>query len=385
MKVIDAAWDVNFSDQRQQISAHGKSLLRIFNGKYRAALADIKGVMKAELPNHYGDRLALIDGILAGQQALRKLSEQDAVGQAAFGTLWKREKSDWNQFSVIIDWVAKQTEIGLGKNFRAMYASIADTAATVKLMEQLTERLAVAMELIKSVCDAVKADVKVVFGAEELRNVKLESAKARLTTWTDSMAQLPAWTSYTLRVQQARTEGMDSLIDFLETGAVLTKDAADAFDRVYYGQLLRSMVRQKPELAHFDGELHERHVADFRELDNERLALAKYRTLLAHFERLPPQSAVGAAGIVKSEMERKRGHRSVRRLLRDAGSVVQAIKPVFLMSPLSVAQFLEPGAVEFDMLVIDEASQVQPVDALGAVARCKQLLQQARPPPSPHA
>jgi len=44
------------------------------------------------------------------------------------------------------------------------------------------------------------------------------------------------------------------------------------------------------------------------------------------------------------------------------------------MSPLSVAQFLEPGAVEFDLLVIDEASQVQPVDALGAVARCKQIV-----------
>jgi len=42
-----------------------------------------------------------------------------------------------------------------------------------------------------------------------------------------------------------------------------------------------------------------------------------------------------------------------------------------MMSPLSVAQFLEPGAVEFDLLVIDEASQIQPVDAFGAIARCK--------------
>ena len=133
-------------------------------------------------------------------------------------------------------------------------------------------------------------------------------------------------------------------------------------------------MRQKPELAHFDGELHERHVAEFRQLDSERLALAKYRALMAHYERMPPHSAVGAAGIVRSEMERKRGHRTVRRLLKDAGSVVQCIKPVFMMSPLSVAQFLEPGSVEFDLLVIDEASQVQPVDALGAIARCKQIV-----------
>ena len=73
-------------------------------------------------------------------------------------------------------------------------------------------------------------------------------------------------------------------------------------------------------------------------------------------------------------MQRKRGHMPVRRLLKNAGPVVQAIKPVFMMSPLSVAQFLEPGALEFDLLVVDEASQVQPVDALGAIARCRQMV-----------
>ena len=44
-----------------------------------------------------------------------------------------------------------------------------------------------------------------------------------------------------------------------------------------------------------------------------------------------------------------------------------------LISPLSVAQFLPPGAAEFDLLVIDEASQVKPEDALGAILRCKHM------------
>ena len=44
------------------------------------------------------------------------------------------------------------------------------------------------------------------------------------------------------------------------------------------------------------------------------------------------------------------------------------------MSPLSIAQFLQPGALQFDLLVIDEASQVRPVDALGAISRCKQIV-----------
>ena len=45
-----------------------------------------------------------------------------------------------------------------------------------------------------------------------------------------------------------------------------------------------------------------------------------------------------------------------------------------MMSPLSVSQFLEPGVLDFDMLLIDEASQVRPVEALGAAARCRQMV-----------
>lgn len=369
-KVIDAAWEKDFSEQRQQVAAHGKSIFRIFNAKYRAAMGDIKGVLKAELPNAYTDRLEFIDGLIAGQQSLKKLRGLDETGHAAFGTQWKKEKSDWAQFTVIIDWVAQQTQIGLGSSFRSMFAGISDPATTTKVVEQLSGRLALARETTQKLFAELSVDSKTSFGTGEFNEIKLETITNRLKACNESIHLLPAWTTYALRAQQARAEGMGSLVDVLENGKIPTKEVTDAFDRIYFSQLLRRIVRQKPELAHFDGELHERHVADFRDLDNERLALAKYRALMAHFDRLPPHSAVGAAGIVRSEMERKRGHRSVR----DAGSVVQAIKPVFMMSPLSVSQFLEPGAVEFDLLVIDEASQVQPVDALGAIARCKQIV-----------
>ena len=57
-----------------------------------------------------------------------------------------------------------------------------------------------------------------------------------------------------------------------------------------------------------------------------------------------------------------------------------------MMSPLSVAEFLAPGALRFDLVVIDEASQVEPVDAFGALARGAQLVvvgDQRQLPPSP--
>ena len=76
----------------------------------------------------------------------------------------------------------------------------------------------------------------------------------------------------------------------------------------------------------------------------------------------------------RAEIDKKRGHRAIRKLMSDAGSAVQRLNPVFLMSPMSVAQFLPPGKLSFDLLVIDEASQVAPEDALGVVARAKQIV-----------
>ncbi|MFN8710888.1 MAG: AAA domain-containing protein, partial [Planctomyces sp.] len=78
--------------------------------------------------------------------------------------------------------------------------------------------------------------------------------------------------------------------------------------------------------------------------------------------------------ILKHEIQKQRRHLPMRELLQKAGPAIQAVKPVFMMSPLSVSQFLDPGTLEFDMLLIDEASQVRPVEALGAAARCRQMV-----------
>ncbi|MGA2544174.1 MAG: DUF3320 domain-containing protein [Verrucomicrobiota bacterium] len=374
-RVTEAAWNGEFSDARSEVAAHGRSMFRFFNSKYRTAIAEIRGVLTAELPRRHPERLELIDLIISGQQSLRKIHESETVGQAAFAALWRSEKSEWNQFKIIVDWVVRQNEAGLSSSFRKMFAGIADQRAIGKLVEQLGERLATARETIQKLFAELSLDCYAAFAIRDLDQIPLESVGERLTIWQNATEQLPGWTNYFIRARHARAQGLAMLIDALEEGDILAKDVGNCFDRAYFSQLLREIVRLKPELVHFNGELHEKHVADFRLLDKERLALGKYRTLMAQAERMPSLNiGVGAAGIVKSEMERKRGHRTVRRLLKDAGSVVQAIKPVFMMSPLSVAQFLEPGAVEFDLLVIDEASQVQPVDALGAIARCKQIV-----------
>ena len=41
---------------------------------------------------------------------------------------------------------------------------------------------------------------------------------------------------------------------------------------------------------------------------------------------------------------------------------------------MSVSQFLPPGQIQFDLVVMDEASQIRPEDALGSIARGRRAI-----------
>lgn len=57
-----------------------------------------------------------------------------------------------------------------------------------------------------------------------------------------------------------------------------------------------------------------------------------------------------------------------------APNALMSLKPCFMMGPLSVAQYLEPGRMKFDLVIMDEASQLKPEDAIGALARGGQVV-----------
>src|SRR3546814_7971598 len=95
-------------------------------------------------------------------------------------------------------------------------------------------------------------------------------------------------------------------------------------------------------------------------------------------------AGIGPLGILNAEIAKKRRHAPIRVLLDKAGPAIQQLKPVFMMSPLSVAQFLKPAALQFEILGMDEASQIEHADTLGAIASADQLFAvgvETHPPP----
>lgn len=122
---------------------------------------------------------------------------------------------------------------------------------------------------------------------------------------------------------------------------------------------------------------HDQQVNTFSKEDNTQFAISKVqiRAKLSQnrpsLDYLSPGSAVS---VLLREGEKKRKQKSIRKLMDEAGELIQVIKPCFLMSPLSVSTFLNTDSVKFDTVVFDEASQIFPQDAIGAIYRGKQLI-----------
>ncbi|HEY0032573.1 MAG TPA: DEAD/DEAH box helicase, partial [Devosia sp.] len=212
-------------------------------------------------------------------------------------------------------------------------------------------------------------------GAQLIEQAGLVELAARLDRWQQHPEGLPQWVSYQSAAGQASASGMDAFVQSLGNGSLPMREAVGTFQLAYYEALWTLMTNAEPELHAFDGQKQDQKVDAFSRLDWDRMMLARYQVAKVHHSRMPVRAgAVGAVRDLLGEMVKKQKQLPIRKIMERCASVVQAIKPVFMMSPLSIAQFLPPGALEFDMLVIDEASQVQPVDALGAIARAKQLV-----------
>ncbi|MDB4055668.1 DUF4011 domain-containing protein [Akkermansiaceae bacterium] len=141
------------------------------------------------------------------------------------------------------------------------------------------------------------------------------------------------------------------------------------------------IFQENPSLSNFQGTDHEGYVKAFNESTDKLRSLQLKSIVSSVGNRSVPNGNVGyrvsektERHLIKHECNKQRRHIPIRQLLQRAPVAAQALKPCFMMGPRSVAQYLTPNTLEFDVLLIDEASQLKPAEALGACARSSQIV-----------
>ena len=373
--VAKGAWSADLAGLRRDLAAHGRSWIRWLNPTYRRARSTLTSMLLGPPPRSIDGQLALLDEMLEVLRAEQQLAAEIPVGAAAFGRAWQNEASDWKLLAEIERWERTGGDDALLPDAPRLLSRLGDRSELLAFTGKIIQHFDASLAACQTLFGALRLDLEQAFGRPEIGGVALDALLSRVGRWHDEGEELNAWLSYGRLVARAQEFGLGPLVERMHDARLQPEAALDAFAFAVCEPLLREALDRFPSLAHFDGRSHDQLVERFRILDGERIRLAAEEVALAHFARLPrSDGALGEIRVLRHEFNKKRRHLPIRKLMGQAGQAVQAIKPVFMMSPLSVAEFLPPGTVRFDLLLIDEASQVEPVDALGAIARAEQMV-----------
>jgi very-short-patch-repair endonuclease len=207
----------------------------------------------------------------------------------------------------------------------------------------------------------------------------LERILGVLTAWNSSKQKLRAWCLWRGIRNKAVYQGLQGLVSSLEVGLIELPLLEAHFEFSYCDWWLKKIMDIEPVLRGFSSADHERKIREFRHADAKFQKLTEKYIAATLSGRIPnPTGAMVGAdsefGKLRRELQRQRGHMPVRQLVKGLPTLLPKLKPCLLMSPLSVAQYLDAGYAQFDLVVFDEASQIPVWDAVGAIARGKQLI-----------
>ena len=373
-QVTAAALDRPWGEVRGTLATHGRSPLRLFNGDYRNAVAALRAVHDTKLPRGQDDRLARLDRLLEFQRRRHELTKQGEFAQAAFGSHWRAEQTQGHLLVAATDWITAQaTAPGSVDALQGRVERSPPQAQLTELRQRVQRQHEEWAAAWQDVAQALELSVSAAFGLEQIAQVPLATVHERLSTWQSEREALEEWYRLQAATRACSEIGLGELRARIGTGHLPSADAENAFRYARAEAVWRRMCAKDQRLTLLDGADRTAKVQAFRRVDEGLRHLAAQEVALLHHRTLPAGSA-GQIGIVKGEINKQRRHLALRTLLDKAGEAVVKIKPIFLMSPLSVAQFLRPGGLTFDILVIDEASQVRPADALGAIVRSRQMI-----------
>lgn len=206
----------------------------------------------------------------------------------------------------------------------------------------------------------------------------LTAMRAVVARWLNAIPELNDWCAWRRARDAAAGQGLSELLDKLERGDISWSVLSDVFERSFGEKWFNAVGNSVEVVRDFNAKSHESTIEHFRQLDRAMI-VATSRVIAARLTKgrraaTAPSSPQSELGILNRELQKKRRHLPTRRLIEAIPNLLPSLKPCFLMSPLSVAQYLDAKLPPFDLVVFDEASQIPAWDAIGAIARGTEVI-----------
>ena len=335
----------------------------------------------------------LVDAALEEQQLRADINSNYGDAALALGRRWAGHNTDWTTLSPSVQWwldYAGQVTPEVISVLQSR-ANLGDTPALAGAIDEASNALNAYRACAAKLQSALDLHNQARFGQSDgLIALPFDEQKRVLGEWVTRLPEIQDIIGFSSGVDTALREELRPVVEIVLRDVDAAESLTVWFERAWYESIVETAFSERPAIREFDGQVQERRIDRFQSIDQEILNYNRWRATEKHRESASrpnqlPDRLVRASNdteeetrerqqqlrILRREIEKRSRHKPIRRLLTEAGDIIQELKPVFMMSPLSIANYLAPGSVKFDLVVFDEASQVRPVDALGSLIRGK--------------
>jgi len=320
--------------------------------------------------SEYLKDLKLVDECRSLQFYLDKIPA-DSV--ASFGVYWKGSSSDWQQLSNVIKWIETfNSRIKDVKFNGRLFETAASNLLSPDLVRRLNEKFNTAILSLSDLCNDVGWPSSYFDQSPFIKTIE------RISNLEDNIDKGVQWAAFKNSCTKASNSIGEQFIKLVYNDQVSLIDIPSIFLRSVYQAWLDKAITDKDVLKEFNSLSHDEKVNFFRQID-EKVTIENRTNLITRMrysaqERLGSPQAQEGMPHLRREFARQRRFSPLRKTITQSEQTIRAIKPCFLMSPLSVAQYLQGDHPTFDLVVFDEASQLPTEDAIGAICRGTQLI-----------
>lgn len=299
------------------------------------------------------------------------------------GQLWTGEMTDWTRVKEaveatdrIINLLRNISKLSDWFNITSFIDNLKNEWASFKLKNK--DEVLQLLEHCKNV-SKVKDELELFAKGEVLPVDKTPADMiSKLCTVLASYSNIDKWVSYVKARADLEDMSLTSFVSKVVNGEISIESLKSIALKslMYYGIL--ELLEDDIILTEFNSRSFEFLLSQYK----QELSIVREMTRLELIEKLvenipKPQRDVNEnseLGIMMKAIKSNGRGLSLRKLFDMTPNVLRRIAPCMLMSPISIAQYIDPSFPKFDLVVFDEASQVYTHSAVGAIARGNQLI-----------
>ncbi|WP_163399678.1 DUF3320 domain-containing protein [Flavobacterium fluviatile] len=370
--VIPESWDYDLLEIRQNLIVHGSKWYKFLIGDYKNSVKRLSALLTTQVPSDLNTKLEYVNALMEGKRLTASLLSLEPLAQKLFDIRYQKKRTDWQTVKKAVQYLQGvhlliQDDV-ISNTFLSFLSKNQESSVAADFLINLENALKKQNISLKSLLE--KLDLK----DNQILNTSLAKQQSLIKNWFENLPEIHQAISWNVMKEEIERNGADYLIRAVYNWPDAVLHLKTAVQKTWYEHLIEQAMTNSVELRKFERSSHEEVIEKFKRLDVLYQFYNRAKVALKHWESLPKQEGGGQINVLKSEFNRKARHMPIRKLMQEAGLAIQAIKPVIMMSPMSIANFLPPNSIDFDLVIFDEASQVRPVDALGAILRGRQVV-----------